>query len=131
MVLYNVKDIRTFWSKDERFTKQFEGLPLEAEIEFQEFSKFPKTSRDISFWLQDETHFHENLFYEIVREIAGDLVETVHKLDYFKHPKSGRISYAFRIDYRSMERTLESPEINELQDSIRNKVPNALKVELR
>ena len=131
MVLYGVKDIRTFWSTDDRFMRQFAGLPLEAPIEFQEYSKFPKTSRDISFWVDHKDVYHENAFYEIVREVAGDLVETVAMVDEFVHPKTQRQSYAFRIDYRSMERTLESAEINTMQEHVRHTVSEKLLVELR
>ncbi len=86
MVLYQIKDIRVFWSRDERFWKQFRGRPLEAPIAFEEFSKFPKTSRDVSFWTNSEA-FHENQFFEMVREVCGDLVEAVVRLDTFRHPK--------------------------------------------
>lgn len=133
MVLYGVPDIRAFWSRDERFARQFAGLPLDARIAYAEFSRFPKTSRDISFWLPEgrEADFHENQFFELVREVAGDLVETVARMDVFKHPKSGRTSHAFRIDYRSMERTLDNAEINALQASLRAAAERQLGVTLR
>lgn len=131
MVLYGVRDIRTFWSKDPRFMQQFAGLPLDAKIQYQEYSKFPKSSRDVSFWLQEGVPFHENAFFELVREVAGDLVETVHVVDQFVHPKTGRTSFAFRIDYRSMDRTLESEEVNHLQSRVRDLCSSQLGVILR
>jgi phenylalanyl-tRNA synthetase alpha chain len=148
MVLYGVKDIRAFWSRDDRFWKQFRGLPLEAPIAFEEFSKFPKTSRDVSFWTNGEA-FHENQFFELVREVCGDLVEAVVRVDTFRHPKyarsvrsfffvyffspprTGRSSHTFRVDYRSMERTLDSAEVNRLQEQLRSQTVSLLNVELR
>jgi hypothetical protein len=44
MVLYRINDIRAFWSRDDRFAKQFRGLALEAPIVYSEYSKFPKVS---------------------------------------------------------------------------------------
>lgn len=41
----------------------------------KEFSKFPPCTKDISFWKTND--FHSNDLFEIVREIAGDIVEKV------------------------------------------------------
>eukprot|EP00954_Amorphochlora_amoebiformis_P003047 238894-Amorphochlora_amoeboformis.AAC.1 len=41
-----------------------------------------------------------------VRDEAGDLVEGVQLIDQFKHPKTNRESRCYRINYRSMERSL-------------------------
>lgn len=132
MVLYRINDIRAFWSRDARFFKQFRGLPLEAPIVYQEYSKFPKTSRDISFWLNAEDGaFHQHQFFELVREICGDWVECVEHVDSFKHPKTGKTSHAFRIDYRSMEKTLDSAEVNAVQEKLRQQTAEKLNVTLR
>jgi phenylalanyl-tRNA synthetase alpha chain len=72
MVLFNIPDIRLFWSEDERFHKQFSSGKV---IEFKPFSKFPACYKDISFWCGN--NFHENDFSEIVRTVCGDLAEEV------------------------------------------------------
>jgi phenylalanyl-tRNA synthetase alpha chain len=54
---------------------------------FKPYSKYPPCPKDVSFWLPtvDDSSdvktaaFHDNDMYEIVREIAGDLVEEVNK----------------------------------------------------
>lgn len=44
---------------------------------FKAYSKYPPCFKDISFWLPDITVFHNNDLFEVVRNIAGDLVEEV------------------------------------------------------
>jgi len=62
--------------------------------------------------------FHPNDLNEIVRDIAGDLVERVELIDEFVHPKTNRVSNCFRISYRSMDRSLKNEEIDALQERV-------------
>jgi len=64
----------------------------------------------------------------LIREHGGDLVEEVKLLDEFE--KEGRKSKAYRIVYRSMDRSLTNEEINELQFNVRDVISN-LDLELR
>lgn len=50
MVLYEIPDIRLFWSKDPRFTKQFKQGDLTTR--FKAFSKYPTCYKDIAFWVR-------------------------------------------------------------------------------
>jgi len=68
---------------------------------------------------------------ELVREVAGDLVEDVKLTDSFTHPKTGRKSLCYRINYRSLERTLTNDEANTLHEDIRRKLVDGFGVELR
>eukprot|EP00013_Stygamoeba_regulata_P005653 CAMPEP_0177639640 /NCGR_PEP_ID=MMETSP0447-20121125/6127_1 /TAXON_ID=0 /ORGANISM="Stygamoeba regulata, Strain BSH-02190019" /LENGTH=481 /DNA_ID=CAMNT_0019141677 /DNA_START=12 /DNA_END=1454 /DNA_ORIENTATION=- len=133
MVLFQIPDIRLFWSMDRRFLDQFaqvteddEQLPV-----FQPFSKYPPCPKDITFWLPSDRAYFENDFYELIRSVADDLIEEVVLLDDFVHPRSQRRSHCYRIVYRAMDRSLRNEEINELQESVRAAVVNELKVELR
>ena len=74
--------------------------------------------------------FHENDLMEIVRDIAGTLVEDVRLVDDFTHPKTGRRSLCYRINYRSLERTLTNEETNELHTKVVARL-GELDVELR
>ena len=76
-------------------------------------------------------NFTDNNFYELAREHAGDLVESIELLDHFTHPKTKRQSKCFRLNYRSMERSLTNEEINALQEDFRNLVVSRFGVELR
>lgn len=84
----------------------------------------------MSFWLPPEG-FTENNLCEVVRGVAGDLVESVTIVDQFVHPKTNKESNCFRVAYRSMDRSLTDEEINELQEQVRRSMIDDLKVELR
>jgi len=141
MILYSIPDIRLFWSKDERFLSQFSSM--DQINTYVPFSKHPACYKDISFWLRSSSSsaggglnanaqdFHENDFMEIVREIGGDRVEDVKLTDEFVHPMTGRKSLCYRINYRSLERTLRNQEANQLQQKVEKQLVERLGVELR
>lgn len=134
MVLFDIPDIRLFWSQDERFHSQFESGKI---VKFTPYSKYPPCFKDISFWCSGadikptDSSFHPNDLYEVVRDVGGDLVEKVELIDDFIHPKTGRISNCFRISYRSMDRSLTNEEIDALQEKVRELTVDKLGVELR
>ncbi len=68
---------------------------------------------------------------EIVRSVAGDLVEAVTLRDRFEHPASRRTSLCFRIVYRSVERTLTNLEVVRLHQRVEAALVAALGVEIR
>jgi len=78
-----------------------------------------------------QSTFHENDVMEIAREVCGDLVEDVRLTDEFLHPKTGRKSLCYRINYRSLERTLTNEETNALHERLRTLLVDRLGVELR
>ena len=134
MVLFDIPDIRLFWSQDERFHSQFESGKI---VKFVPYSKYPPCFKDISFWCSGadteptEASFHPNDLYEVVRDVGGDLVEKVELIDDFTHPKTGRVSNCFRISYRSMDRSLTNEEVDALQEKVRTLTVDKLGVELR
>lgn len=52
-------------------------------------------------------------------------------MDEFVHPKTGRKSLCFRINYRSLEKTLTNEETNELHTGVRDMLTKNHGVELR
>ena len=123
MVLFSIPDIRLFWSTDPRFLSQFTPGQIST---FKPYSKYPPCLRDMSFWLPRpeevqgstegvtgvglrEKAWHENDYCEIVRDVAGDLVESVvlvcqHNLGLFEwSSESSRstTSYTPRRDGRA------------------------------
>ncbi|KAL1649695.1 phenylalanyl-tRNA synthetase alpha subunit, mitochondrial [Didymella pomorum] len=75
--------------------------------------------------------FHENDVMEIAREVGGDLIESVSLVDEFEHPKTGRKSMCYRVNYRSLERTLTNEETNALHEELRGLLVKRLGVEMR
>lgn len=160
MLLFNIPDIRLFWSQDKRFLNQFKDGKV---TRFQPYSKYPPCYKDISFWVRaspaaaspigaesssgvaaaaggdatkaspTETQpaaFHENDIMEIVRDVAGTLVEDVRLVDEFVHPQTGKKSLCYRLNYRSNERTLTNEEVNELHARVLEKMAD-LPIDIR
>jgi phenylalanyl-tRNA synthetase alpha chain len=131
MILFGIPDIRLFWTNDPRFHKQFENNGgNHIGVTFTPYSKYPPCYKDISFWTSGK-HFHPNDLHELVRNVAGDLVEKVELIDSFVHPTTERLSNCFRISYRSMDRSLTNEEVDELQNQVRSLAVQQLELELR
>ncbi|GME82869.1 unnamed protein product [Ambrosiozyma monospora] len=132
MLLFGIPDIRLFWTLDERFKSQFKEKTIST---FKPYSKYPGTTRDISFWLPESkegfTELHENDLMEIVRETAGDLAESVKLIDEFTHPNTNKKSQCYRVNYQSMDRSLTNDEVNRLHDTSRNILAETYGVQLR
>jgi len=126
MILFNIPDIRYFWTTDERFLNQFKSGEI---VDFKEYSKYPPCSKDVAFWLNDEYNYND--FCEIVREMGGDFVEEISLLDKFTNPKTNKISHCYRITYRSNDRSLTNEEIDEIQSKVRNLLKEQMDLELR
>lgn len=107
-------DIRLLWSEDPRVKKQ-----LVLGQKFVEVSKYPPVVRDISFVVNK--NFIANDYFDTVREIAPGMVEQVELLDkYENEEKFGKdaVSYAYRVTYRSLDRTLTSSEVDEIHKKL-------------
>lgn len=123
----NLPDIRLLWSQDPRVKKQ-----LHLGQKFVEVSKYPPVVRDISFVVNND--FSPNDYFDLVRDIAGDLVEQVELLDKYENAKKfgeGKVSYTYRVVYRSGERTLTTEEVEPLQNKLYEETKNIYKAELR
>ncbi|MDO8493012.1 MAG: hypothetical protein Q7S19_00490 [bacterium] len=127
MISMELPDIRLFWSDDERVKKQ-----MKLGIKFKEVSKYPEVTRDISFVVKND--FIPNDYFDLIREIGGELVEQVSLLDKYENAEkfgTGKISYTYRTIYRSMERTLESKEIDALHAKIEEETRKQFEAEIR
>lgn len=126
MMLFKIPDIRYFWSEDLRFKKQFEKDTVK---EFSVYSKYPKVTRDISFYKPD--FFNNNDFYSILNEFAQNLVSDTEITDEFEDLKTGKKSITFRVHFESLEKTLVSEEVNEMIEKIKNHLIENYSVEMR
>ncbi|PIR44005.1 hypothetical protein COV23_02185 [Candidatus Wolfebacteria bacterium CG10_big_fil_rev_8_21_14_0_10_31_9] len=127
IISMELPDIRLLWSQDPRVTKQ-----LKLGQKFKEVSKYPPIGRDISFVVNND--FIPNNYFDLIREIGGDLVEQVELLDKYENQEKfgiGKISYTYRVIYRSPERTLKSEEVDSLQKQLYEQTEKIYKAQLR
>jgi phenylalanyl-tRNA synthetase alpha chain len=127
IVSMDLPDIRLLWSNDERVKKQ-----LKLGQKFVQVSKFPPVPRDISFIV--DKSFVPNNYFDLIREIGGDLVEQVELMDkYENEAKFGKdkISYTYHVVYRSPERTLTAEEVEPLHNKLYEETKNIYKAQLR
>ncbi len=120
-------DIRLLWSDDDRVKRQ-----LKLGQKFKEVSKFPPITRDISFVVSKE--FVPNNYFDLIRDIGGELVEEVSLLDKYENAEkfgADKMSYTYRIIYRSNERTLTMEEIEPLQNKIVEETKKQFRAEVR
>lgn len=123
----SLPDIRLLWSEDPRVKNQ-----LKLGNKFKEVSKFPAITRDISFVA--EADFVPNNYFDLIRDIGGNLAEEVKLLDKYENPEkfgTGKISYTYRIVYRSNERTLTTDEIDPIQAKIYQQTKEIFHADLR
>lgn len=127
MISMELPDIRLLWSEDERVRKQ-----LKLGTKYKEVSKYPPVTRDISFIV--DKGFVENDYFDLIRDLGGELIEEVELLDKYENVKKfgeGKISYTFRITYRSLERTLTNDEVNDLHAKVEEETTSKFSAEIR
>lgn len=108
IISMSLPDIRLLWSEDPRVKAQ-----LKLGTTYKEVSKFPPVVRDISFIVPKT--FVLNNYFDLVREMGGNMVEHVEVLDKYENDQKfgvDKMSYTFRITYRHLERTLTNEEVN-------------------
>lgn len=123
----DLPDIRLLWSDDERVKKQ-----LVLGQKFHEVSKFPPVPRDISFIVNKS--FIPNDYFDLIRELGGDLVEEVELMDKYENDAkfgADRISYTYHVVYRSSERTLTSEEVDAIHNKLYEQTKSIYNAELR
>jgi len=89
----------------------------EPDATYAPFSQYPFISRDIALWVSDARGALD-IEAVIVAE-AEPLLVRATLFDEFE--KDGRSSYAFRLVFQSMERTLSDGEVNEVMAKVAEK----------
>ncbi len=130
MLKMKIPDIRLLWSKDERVTRQLKNI----NNIYQPVSKYPSIIRDISF-VVSKKDFNPNRYYELIREVTGDdMVEEAKLLDTYEDSKkfgNDKVSYTYRVVYRSNNRTLTNDEVSEIHDELYKQTAAQFNAELR
>ena len=98
---------------------------------FKPFSSFPASERDIAFYANLETPVTD--LEKAMRKAAGPLLQSVELFDEYRgeHVPEGQRSLAFRLRYRSAERTLTDEDIDPAQQKVRDILSEKYAVSLR
>lgn len=158
MILFNIPDIRMFWSEDPKFLDQFSYKSINK---FVPYSNLSPQSKDLSFFIlepeykTDNKNEHktktnnirnintdtftwdqENNFFDICRECdENNMIESVKRFDVFFHPKRKLMSVAYRVIY-TMDTSFNNPSdltetCNLLHSKISSSVGEKMNVEMR
>ncbi len=128
IISMELPDIRLLWSEDERVKRQ-----LVLGQKFKEVSKYPAVIRDISF-VVEKASFTPNDYFDLVRDVVGDLAEEMALIDEYENAEKfgeGNKSYAYRITYRSLEKTLTDEEVNNLHKKLEEKTVEVYNAKIR
>lgn len=149
MALKNIPDIRILWSDDSRILSQWWNFEP-----YKEVSNYPSITNDISFitdkkkFIKDDNESKKSWELEltskteidsfeiawVARDVWDNLIEEVKIIDIYENDKkfwTDKKSVTIKITFRSLERTLENQEINEMYLKIRQKLEKDLGYELR
>lgn len=127
IISMDLPDIRLLWSENPRIKRQ-----LKLGNKYIPVSKYPPIIRDISFVV--DKNFIPNNYFDLIRDLGGDLVEQVELLDKYENSEkfgADKVSYTYRIIYRSPEKTLLSEEIDAIQNKIYTETAKQFNAELR
>ena len=78
--------------------------------------------------------FVPNDYFDFVRELAPGMVEQVELLDKYENTEKfgvNKVSYAYRITYRSIERTLTSEEIDKIHKKLETETAQSFSAIIR
>ena len=95
-------------------------------------SKYPAVVRDISFIV--DSKFAPNDYFDLVRDIVGDLAEEMALVDTYENEQKfgkGKKSYAYRITYRALDRTLTDAEVNAMHKKLEERTKEVFGATIR
>jgi len=98
---------------------------------FEPFSRFPPSPKDLSFIVDEQVSWQE--LRNTMSDAGPSELESVEMFDVFRGGDipDGRKSVAVRLTFRSSEKTLERPEINDWMRQVVERVEESLPAELR
>ena len=98
---------------------------------FKPFSAFPASDRDIAFFVP--TQFSVADIERTIRTAGGTLLDSIDLFDEYRgqNVPEGQRSLAFRLVYRSGDRTLTEDDINPIQQKVRETLVEKFRVDLR
>lgn len=98
---------------------------------FQSFSTYPASDRDIAFYASTSVSVAD--LERTMRKAGGTLLDSVELFDEYKGDRVpvGQRSLAFRLVYRTNDRTLTDADVNPVHQAVRDALIDRFQVELR
>lgn len=98
---------------------------------FQNYSTYPASDRDLALFAATNVTVAE--LTKAITHAAGDLLESVELFDEYRgaNVPDGQRSLAFRLIYRTSDRTLTDPEVESAQQKVRDYLVEKFSVNLR
>jgi len=145
MILFNITDIRLFWTNSSKFLSQFNKNMNFRSIKFIPYSNLDSTTRDISFFVPEDQLCintdntfewkYINNFFDLVRDVCGENIENVILFDKFYNKKTNKYSHTFRLTFSPNSDLTNSAEFSALtntyMDTLGKNILNNLNVEPR
>jgi len=103
----------------------------ETQAVFQPYSTYPASDRDIAFFAPVKVSVAE--IERVIQKAAGSLLESVELFDQYRgeNVPDGQRSLAFRLVYRTSDRTLTDDEVEPVHQKVRQVLEEKLSVSLR
>lgn len=141
MILFNINDIRLFWTNDQRFYDQYSDEKIKH---FVPYPKLQPIKKDISFWIpknqiiikNDNTfEWSEiNSFYDNIRDVCGNMIELVSLFDSYHNKKNNKYSLSFHLLFCPETDITNPSEFNKLANNLQRNIwimMNSLNIEMR
>lgn len=118
MIFSCIPDIRYIWTTSDKFLSQYADGKLNK---FIPYSDLPSQDKDISFFVpinkllieantnKQVSWFDENDFFELIREVVGDLMEEVKISDSFYNKKINKYSRTYKFLYSPNDPEMKDP----------------------
>ncbi|MBU1006127.1 MAG: phenylalanine--tRNA ligase subunit beta, partial [Candidatus Omnitrophica bacterium] len=102
-----------------------------ARKRFKVLPRYPSIKRDISLLVDDSVA--SSSISDIIRSIGGDLVKSVGVFDLYKGQQvgEGKKSLAYRVEYRSNDKTLKDEDVTQVHKNIQDALIKQLSAQIR
>jgi phenylalanyl-tRNA synthetase beta chain len=113
------------------FNVLLQALAAQGAGTFKPYSTFPASDRDIAFYVN--TRFTVAELQRAMRTAAGNQLESITLFDQYQGDvvPAGQRSLAFRLVYRTLDRTLKDEDIEPAMTQVRDALVEKFQVDLR
>lgn len=112
MMVFDIPDIRLFWSEDDRFSSQFQDGKI---TKFVPFVEQKAHERYVSLWIPED--FNYAFFCDTVRKVCDEQLEEVTVMLIESYAGTRMVTYKFV--YRSADGDTTEGQVNDLHERLK------------